>query len=547
MENAKKFILKHKYVILFLICIDCLFLGSFKNLFDGIRNPFSLMFIIVSQLMVLWLIAACAKNRKITAKNIIFFIFAMGFLLRLVYILSTNGSMTSQGYFIPRQHDVHWFFGPDEYRTGLKNGHAAYIEYFYFGNGLPDFDVRKIWQFYHPPLWHMICALWLKIQTVLGITYTAAIENLQLLSLFCSSMIMLLAHRLFGLFRLKGKALIIAFSIAAFHPAFIMLAGSINNDVLSIMLILMSLVFAVEWYRQPGFRKILKLALSIGLAMAAKLSGAIVAIAVAFLFVLKFIKQCVKKEKVWNFIGQYAAFLGVCAPIGLFYGIRNLIKFKVPLLYVPELSINSTQYIGSHSVFERLFDISSLWETGIYPARATEYLAGKYGYTYYDYNIPVSVLKSSVFGEYYFGADSALTKAIASVMFWSAAVLAVLSAVCVVIFIIKLIKGRINQSKNGIIFENENGFSFSEGVFTLIFYFSMILSYTKFCFDFPHFCTMDFRYIALTVVVGALYIGLFSKKLLKNNNMSGKIVFACIALTTVLFALSTSLIYAFAV
>lgn len=539
MEAMRSYVLKHRYFFLFLACIDCMLFGFLTDWKSGLSHPYALMFVFAVQLIVLWFVFSAAKGQKPSAKQIVFLLFAIGFLLRLTYILSTNGSYYSGGYFITRQHDVHYFAGPDSYAVGENNGHAAYIEYFFQGNGLPDFDVRTVWQFYHPPLWHIICALWLKIQTVLGVSYQLAVENLQLLSLFCSSAIMLLSYRLFTLFSLKGKPLVIACAIVAFHPTFILLSGSINNDVLSLMLMMVSVILALKWYRNSTYKNILLLALAIGCAMMAKLSGGLVAVAVALLF---FLKLCDKKHPLKKLLPQFLSFGAVCVPLALWHEIRNFILYKVPLTYVPGLSEKSDQYVGFRSVFERLFDISSLWENGVYPARSTEYLANKYGFTYFEYNIPVSALKSSVFGEYFLGADSPFLSVVASLLFWSAALLALISVIALILFLIRLIKA--GKDRAG--FASDNGFSIGEGAFTLVFHFTMIFSYVNFCFSYPHYCTMDFRYIALTVVLGALYIGLMLKNGMKNNSMAGRVLFWSTAGVTALYAVSACVIYTFA-
>ena len=40
-----------------------------------------------------------------------------------------------------------------------------------------------------------------------------------------------------------------------------------------------------------------------------------------------------------------------------------------------------------------------------------------------------------------------------------------------------------------------------------------MISYISFNINFPHACTMDFRYIVITVIVGAIYIGLFCRQI----------------------------------
>ena len=103
------------------------------------------------------------KKKLLNTATICFLILLSGLLLRLIYI-----SYTGIG---TRQHDVHTFF---------KNngGHAEYILYLFDNHKLPDFDPRDIWQFYHPPLHHIICALWLTIVDRIGLDYTTTGVNM---------------------------------------------------------------------------------------------------------------------------------------------------------------------------------------------------------------------------------------------------------------------------------------------------------------------------------------------------------------------------------
>jgi predicted branched-subunit amino acid permease len=54
---------------------------------------------------------------------------------------------------------------------------------------------------------------------------------------------------------------------------------------------------------------------------------------------------------------------------------------------------------------------------------------------------------------------------------------------------------------------------------------------------------MDFRYIAMTVIFGALYIGLLLKHREKNNKMFDSILRISIIVLTVLMAISSLVIY----
>lgn len=498
MALKEKTIYKNRYLIL-LFC--CLFAGIF-NILQGwqknIENHNQILFL-VSLVILFFVYLRIFGIESFGERQLIFLIFAVGFIFRLVYTQST-------GYLV-RQHDV-----------GGTNGHLEYIQRLYNGEGLAD-TVK--WQYYQPPAWHWICSLWLKIQTFFGVEYKAALENLQLISLFCSSAIMFLSHKLFKMFNLSGYPLCIACGIIAFHPTFIILSASINNDVLSLTLAVLSVILALKWYRNPSFPLIISLGFTIGLSMAVKLSGGLIALGIAILFAVRFFGKKYK-SKLKLFV-QFICFGIICVPMALWWQFRNLIKFDVPLTYVPMLSETNSQYIGFRTVSERLFDFSSLWENGVYPARVVK----TQSFEYFEFNIPLGALKSSVFGEYYLGKGTPL-EIIANILFYSAAILAIFSIIASIFVIFKAIK-----EKNSPL----------EKIYPFIISATLIFSYVKFCFDFAHFCTMDFRYIAITVIFGALYIGLLLKETQNNNKIFGRILAIVIAVLTVLMSVSSILIY----
>lgn len=510
MKKVLPFIKEHRYFSLFIMCMACALFEIF-GFWKGFFNHPPQMFFACGFVFVIFFAAyRIVTNNPLDEKTIIFLIFVLGFLFRLTYIHETS--------YLIRQHDV-----------GGKNGHYEYIMKFFNHQKLPDINIKSAWQYYQPPVWHYICALFLHIQVSLGIAIKTALENLQLITLFCSSAIMLVSYKLFKLFGIKKNALIIAFSVIAFHPTFIILSGSINNDVLSLLFALVSVYLAVKWYREPKFSTILLLALSIGFSMGVKLSGGLISVGVAVLFAIRLFGKKINNKL--NLIGQFASFGVLCVPIALWWQVRNYIKFGIPFTYVPMLSNTNSQYIGFRSTFERLFDFSSLFENGVYPARAIESKAEFF--EYYEYNIPLGALKTSVFGEYYIGFESVIGRFFANILFYSALILVVISLIGAVYLVVKAIKNKkINEY-----------FSVSELYFILICHIVIVFSYIKFCFEFAHFCTMDFRYIAMTVVFGALYLGLLMNGREKNNKMFDKVLNYSVVTTLVLFAVSSIALY----
>ncbi len=508
MNRIGKKISRYRYAVLAALCIFACLLNVFPKWNQILPYPNQCLFFAGFVAVMIFYILFSAKKDSFSERDIIFIIFALGFVFRLVYGISTD--------FYVRQHDLD---------VNYPSGHYAYIKRFYFGEGLPEVNTENSWQFYQPPAWHFLCAVFLRIQTFLKIPIKNAFENLQMISLFCSSAMMFLSYRLFKMFGLKDVPLCIACSIVAFHPTFIILSASINNDILSITLSLVSVILALKWYREPKLKTIVILALSIGISMAVKISAGLVSVGIATLFAIRLFGK--KHKNKLNLVGQFSLFGVICVPIALWWQIRNLILFNVPITYVPKLSEMSNQYIGFRTVSERLFDFSSLSES-VYPLR----VLSSQTFEYFEYNIPLGALKTSVFGEYYLGQNSKFTLIFANILFWTAFVIAVLAIIGAVLMIFRAFKDK----------KCEN-FLPSELIFTLICIFTIVVSYLKFCFDYAHFCTMDFRYITLCIVFGALYLGLLLNDVSKNNKMFGKVMLYASGINVFMFILSSVVIY----
>ena len=404
----------------------------------------------------------------------------LGIVIRFIYVLYTGSS--------DRQHDVGYF--------NHTWGHANYIEYWYKnGLKLPDFDVRNFWQYYHPPLHHWLMAAFLRILTSLDIAYAKACEALQMLPLLYSSLTMIVSYRIFRLVKLKGAPLIAATAIVCFHPTFIFFAGSFNNDMLLMLFMMGSILWGLRWYREPTFGNIVPLALCIGLGMMTKLSGWMVAPAVAFLLIAVLIRNIKKPLK---YIGQYALFGVISVPLGLWWQIRNLIKFNVPLTYVPFLNTQDPIYMGDLSVGTRLFGISG--ESLGYVYDAFTYLDAPYN----ESNPTLGLFKSAAFGE---GNNSIndthfpQIRITGPILFW---ISVVLFLICFVCFIVSMIKKS----------ENINGVE--RFYFTLLF--AVILGcYYWFCFAYPFTCTFNIRYAMPLIPLCAMGLAMVTQRTLSSK------------------------------
>ncbi len=436
------------------------------------------------------------KSGRLTLQNTLVLIFLTGVSVRLIYALYTPIADNSI-----RQHDV-WRFiaGEGDFLLEKFNNrrHAEYIEYIAKYLKLPDVDPSGgLSQLYHPPLHHIIAGLWLRFNMNMGMGYKTAVEGIQILTVFYSSSCMITGYKIFRELGFTGKKLLRATAIISLFPWFFLFAGGVNNDMLSIALGFSAILTTIRWYKNPKIINLMLVALSLGLAMFTKLSMGLLAPAIAFVFLVKFISVCKKRQNIvltrkgekqigiLYMIFGFAAFAVVVFPLGLGWQVKNLILWDMPLTYVPSLSHTTNQYVGFHSVIERFFGINS--ESVLNPFVIW---GDKGDFGFWEYNIFLGGVKTALFGEDSFFAISGSSSfnevvistigtAICSFLYVFALILIVLSFVALYRFF-----------KNGFFGINKTIVQ----MFIIIFA-TFIGNYIVFCFGYPFTCTMNFRYI----------------------------------------------------
>lgn len=502
---------------LFAFCVILGMLGQYLTKPDNIYQYLLLFSIILCcGLVVYW---KCSN--KMDYEKLIFLLFLLAFIARLIYILEIS--------IVVNQHDTRSFSVTDG-----NYGHTGYIRYFIENKSLPDFDVRGKSQFYHPPLHHIISAVWIQIQTAVGISFEKATENLQILTLFYSMVSLYAVNKILDLIQIKEKIKMFVLLPVAFHPTFFLLAGSINNDCLSIMFVFLAVWATLYWYRNPKWYNIILVALCIGLSMLAKLATGLIAPATAFIFLYKFVKDKGAKKK-WKYVGQFAVFGSICIPLGIGWQLRNYLKFSVPLTYVPKLSVKADQYLGNYSVTERLFDFKSLKDFGVFPARV-----GKQGAEYFEHCIPLAAIKTSLFGEYSNWMENKFFSLVGTILFIVSVILILIFCYSFVFTGIQFIQNKKDSFLNKISLKRE------EFLFFVIYLVTILISYVSFCFEYPHFCSMDFRYIVPLLLIGTVFTGIFMEYLdQKKDSVACRVTYGTIQILCAAFAVFAVCLYPF--
>ncbi len=474
-----------------LIVIVAVTAKSFNKTENGIFSGALFLF------LTLLAIFLCLKfTGRLTFENTLLLIFVTGFVVRVVYALYTPIAESSI-----RQHDVWRFMAGkgDELLEKFNNRrHAEYIEYIAKYLKLPDDKPDGgLSQLYHPPLHHIIAGLWLRLNIVVGMGYEAAVEGIQFLTVFYSSTCMITGYKIFRELGLVGKKLIRATALISLFPWFFLFAGGVNNDMLSVALGFVAILFTIRWYKNPKITTLLLVALTLGLAMFTKLSMGLLAPAIAFVFLTKFILVCRKKENVivtkkgeknigvLYMIGGFALFAIVVFPLGLGWQVKNLILWDMPLTYVPSLSHQNVQYIGFHSAFERFFGLNVDSVTNPFTIWGDK---GDWGF--FEYNMLLGALKTALFGEASFFAISGksdVKEVIVSTIGQGFCALLYLFAIAIVVLSIISLYYFFKNKCYGLNKTLVNMF--------ILLFATFFANYIIFCFGYPFTCTMNFRYM----------------------------------------------------
>ncbi len=399
-------------------------------------------------------------------KDLVTFIMICGVLLRIGYMLYTGYSV--------RSHDV----------VG-ENGHEEYIMRLYEHFQLPDSYER---QYYHPPLLHFLSAGVMKLFSLFTDNWEFLINTTKIVPTIASCACIPVCCRICRACGMSRVGVGVATAIISFHPTFFILSANINNDMLMVLLLFCAFLYTLKWYVSGCMKDIVILAIFIGLAMMAKLSGGMIAAVTGCVFLLVLIRTAKSREKgaVKRLFLQFGVFAAIAFPLGLWYSVRNFIKFGQPFGFVHNIGLSHPIYTGDISFGERFFAFSltdCLAEPLCHPFRP-------------DHRVWEFMLKSSLFGEYTFAGPACLAATLVLIGFLL--VLVSLAAMAYVLI-------RSAKNKTYPLLQAPVGALGKWMLFLL--WGSQLFSFISFNIGFPFACTMDFRYIVPTLLTGAAFIG----------------------------------------
>lgn len=184
-------------------------------------------------------------------------------------------------------------------------------------------------------------------------------------------------------------------------------------------------------------------------------------------------------DAVKKYIGQTAIFAGIAAPLGLWFYIRNAIRFGIPFTYINEQEVGNILWTGEHSLWERFAPIN--WGNLI---------ASPYANAYEDYNLSTYFLKSEIFGEFSFEMGKVIP--------YTLLIINLLMTILLIAFMIRWI---IKREK-----EHDEWALLGMLVFYLLF---ICYSYYKE----PFGCSMDARYFLIVPILKIVVLGKLSEGL----------------------------------
>ena len=463
------------------------------------------------------------KKGKLTEERIVFLIIAAGMVLHCCYVLLSG--------LYDRQHDEGVYTGIAT--SQVNPGHIGYIEYIYKFRKLPDINPYQLFSYYHPPLHYALSGIWLLFLTSLGMPEDLAFENLQALPLLYSGLLMLITYRILKRTGACGKPLFAGVLLVALHPALTIMSGSINNDMLSTLLLACCIYAVLCWIREKTMKNLIFIALSIGFGMLCKINTAIIALPTGLLFLLDFIGTMHRLEgnifrRAWLAMKNYLIFALVAGSIGLSWIVRNLIRFHVKP-GISSATEASVMYTGDYSIWARIgIPAFSHWHFS-FPFHP---LSGDV-----IHNTWVIMFQTSLFAEVYPTELSGLPLLLCRFVYPLSIITALASALLFLAAQYKHLAQRSRESKIATITAVQK----QEALFLSTGYLAFLLSFAAFSIKYPYTCSSDFRYIVICLVYIA--VGLSDSGRLYPEKSRGAMLSRIIRIAVWVTLILTAIIY----
>lgn len=257
------------------------------------------------------------------------FVIMIGFFLKIIFDIST-------GYTFQARNLGMWtYLEPGQAHEGT----LGVIQYLFENHRLPDFDPRTVSGFESPPLFHILCALFLDLfHRAAGWKIGTCLHTLQ-----CFNAIFVTAGSLseIGILRkcgLVGRELVASILFMTFFPAFYIMGASFSAEAMCFMFCTFALNNAITWYRTKELRHITRTAVFFGLGMSTSYAASAILPAVLSVMILavrdkRFVRKTLKAPYKKFFRAPFTRFFIIAGIGALWWPVYNFIRFGVPLFY----------------------------------------------------------------------------------------------------------------------------------------------------------------------------------------------------------------------
>ena len=371
-----------------------------------------------------------------------------------------------------------------------EEGNLAYFAYLIRNQHLPDFDVGKVDQFWHPPLYYIITAAVLKVSWFSFPSQEGNYEIAQIVPFLCiTASIFLIWKILLIIFPKDVKIVNLALCYAAFQPSFLMRSAILNSDAMATFITIAMLYVLLRHIHDPQKRDIVVMLILFSIGMWTKKSVLICAITIGIVLLYELIYE--KRTDFYK-----ALVIGIASlPISMGWYIRLKLRWDIPFNYIWMTDGNvAPDYIEGVSVIRRL----------------TDFALAHFGYQYtyirnntegIDINPFTVMVKTSANDLWIWSyANDGITKL--------SYMLVLIRLLCTVITVIGMIFFVADSSE-----AVRNKCVVSKTKIAILSYFVLaIISFYVFAFQSPFVCSMDFRYIEPVILCEAIAVGKLAEK-----------------------------------
>ena len=388
------------------------------------------------------------------------FIIMVAFFLKLVYTIKIgyqNGTIYAGSWLDLTEGPIH-------------GGHVEVIHYYFTFHKLPDFSPVGYPGYALPPLYYMICSLFMELFHRL-MHWSAPVSLHVLLSL---NVIFVSVGESCGLailrrFGVRGRNLVTAVFFLFYFPGFYLLSGAMDGSALAFMFSMLALSGVLSWYDSRRQKVLLLSALYLGLGFMTSYTTSVV---VPAIMVILYSAAKDRKRNRVPFLKQLTRFIVIVCVMSFIWPVYLSVRFHLPLFYVEKTGATIPAVYSS--VFSRLGipDLQLLLHLHTHGHLIPKNLAC-------EYNIWAQTFKTAIVDFHAIDTSAKGTYIMTEFLLFLSI------ATCLLMHVMMLYSifgaGRIHRVHKRVL---------------LIGYFSVLAAYIAECFILPWTGTMHFRWFA---------------------------------------------------